>query len=217
MKGIKGNRDPARSNADLIRRDPYPSKSMTTVTSNGISSFGVLNEAEQQLLTSENEEKKIKKTTIKTNEKFLDKKRQERIDNLEERLEMLGKGRSGCLKFLKIFTIVVSVVSAVFTGGASLSALAISAAVRIASAAVMAIGAITTGLEQLKEAMGQKKIILNQAEGQNILAIIMETEKWIEDEKSQLKESQIREQESLEEYKHSLKDLEESFKSMIQI
>lgn len=191
---------------------------MSGIQTGNISAFGVVNEAEQQLLTSEAEEQKVRKSSVNDKKEVLQKHREERIDNLQDRIKMLGQGQSGCLKFLKIITLVGSALSAPFTFGSSLGlSLAITSAIRIASAVLTGVGAITSGLEQLKEAMREKKILLNKSEGQQILALISETEKWIEDEKSQLTDSNRREKESLDEYKQTLKDLEGSFQSMIYV
>lgn len=182
---------------------------------NTLSSFGVMTEVENQLLKSENENKKVQKTVIESKTEDLKHKRQERIDNLQERIKMVGQGQSGCLKFLKIVTIVASAVMAPFTAGASMGLTAgTTAALQIATAALSAIGAIVGGLEQLQEALKQSKLTLNQAEGQQILAIITETKKWIEDEQNLLQEATQNQRESLEEYKFMLSELEESFSTM---
>lgn len=181
---------------------------MTTVPSTSISSFGVVAEAENQILISEHEKARAAKTSIKTKKESLEQQRQERIDNLQERLKMMASSHGGCLKFLKVITLVASVISTPFTAGASAS---LATAV---SAILSAVGGIVTGLEQLKEAMKQKNLLLNQAEGQQILAIITETKKWIEDEQNLLQEASQSQRESLEEYKFMLSELEESFSTM---
>ncbi len=194
---------------------------MTVLASNNISSFGVVNEAEQQILISYEEDNKAAKTSVKYKERALEKFREERIENLQDRLNMLAQGQGGCLKFLKAIVCVAAAVSSVISGGTSLGLLAtasaLTSAMTIASAALSAIGAITQGLEQLHEALKQKKLILNDAQGQQIMAIINETQKWIEDEKNLLDGVHQDQKQSLEEYKLNLKDLEESFSAMINI
>ena len=184
---------------------------MTTVAPTGFSSFGVVAEAEQQILTSQNEEMKAAKTSVKYKEKVLEKSREERIENLQDRIKSLASGHSGCLKFLKIITFVASVVTIPFTGGASLT---LAAAV---SAILAAVGGIVSGVGQLLDALQQKKLILNQAQGQQILAIMQETKKWIEDEQNILKEASEDQKQTLEGFKMTLNDLEESFSAMVNI
>lgn len=186
---------------------------MQVPSNNKISSFGILNQAEQEILKSENETKEVYKSSIETNKSFLEQKRQERIDNLEERLRLLAKNNGGgCLKFLKVISIVVAAVTAPLSGG--LLSLPLAKAV---SLVLNAISSVVEGLEKLKAAMHQKEILLNQAGGQDLLRLIQETSEWIDDEKKFLDESNIREKESLEAYRQSLRDLEKSFESMIRV
>lgn len=192
---------------------------MATVTAGSagnLSSFGVVNEAEQQLLQSEAEEKKIQKSSVQYKQKALEKYHEQKIDNLQERLKALAGGHGGCIKFLKVISFVAMAIAAPITGGASLALEgAALAAMTIATAALTAIGKITDALIQLEEAMKDKKLILNQAEGLQIMAIIDETKKWIEDSKSQLKEAGEREQESFDEFYQMLQNLEASFQTML--
>lgn len=179
---------------------------MPLSASHRISSFGIVNEAQQQILQSLNEDKKIRKSSIQDKQKILERKREERIDNLEDRLKALASGRSECLQFIKVVTIVASAVAAPLTGGTSLG---------IGLGLVIgAIGAVSEGLMQLKAAMKNKEIVLNRAEEKTILAIINETEKWVEDEKTALEHSNERERLSLEEHKAMLQDLEGAIGSM---
>lgn len=187
---------------------------------NKISSFGVVNEAQHQILQSQDEDKKIHRSSVRDKQKLLERKREERIENLEERLKALASGRGGCLKFLQVISIVAAVVAAPISGGSSLGlglglSSMMTAATAIASAALGAIGALTEGLMMLKDAMKQKRILLNAAEEKMIMSIINETEKWVEDEKAALDHSNEQERESLEEYKSMLQDLERSFEAMI--
>ncbi|MDO8518800.1 MAG: hypothetical protein Q7T11_01395 [Deltaproteobacteria bacterium] len=184
---------------------------------NGVSAFGVVQEAENQLLSSEMEDRKVRKSAVNDKKEILHKSREERIENLHDRIKMLGSGGNRCLKFLKAITMIASIVATPFTAGASLSLIALSTAMTVAMAVVPALAAVTKGLEQLKEAMHQKKLVMNKSEGQQILAIIAETEKWIDDEKNQLNDSNKREKDSLDEYRQTLKDLEESFQTMIYV
>ncbi len=177
---------------------------MTTIAASNLSSFGVINEAEQQILNSEGEEKKTQKASVNDQQKSVQKFHEQRQENIEKRLHMLASGHAGCLKFLKIITMVVSAIAAPVTGGASLG---------IGGAVV----AIIDSLGQLKEAIKQKKLVLNQADGQQILELIQETQKWIDDSKSHLNDSNTRERGALDQYSQQLLDLETSFKTRIQI
>lgn len=183
-----------------------------------VSAFGVVNESFQEILRAEAEDRKISKSTIRDRERELHQYREERIKNLEQRLKMLAGGRKGCYKYLKVITIVVGALAAPFTGGTSLAgATAITMALTIAQAALSVASAITGGLEKLKNALHQKKIMLKQSEGEQILALIEETNKWMEDEKAQLSQGQERKRASLEEQSQTLKELDNSFRGIIKI
>lgn len=184
---------------------------MTPVAASNLSSFGVVNEAEQQILTSEGEEKKTQKASINDQKKSVEKLHEQRQENFEKRLHMLASGHAGCLKFLKVITMVASAIAAPLTAGASVG---IATAV---IAALTAVSGIVEGLGQLEEAMQQKKLVLNKAEGQQILMLIQDTQKWIDDSKSHLDDSNTRERDALDQYSQQLIDLETSFKTMIQI
>ncbi|HBF12830.1 MAG TPA: hypothetical protein DDW49_05500 [Deltaproteobacteria bacterium] len=181
---------------------------MTSIYTNNAIGFGVLNQAEQQILRNEAETQKSQKSEIRTKNSFVQKKREERIQNLQDRLKMMSQGHGGCLKALKIIATVAAVVAAPFTGGTTL-------AIIVAVTAVL--NTVATQLEQLKIALQQKNIVLNKAEGAQISAFIEETQKWVEDEKMNLHASKKKETQSLEEYQQTLRDLEHSIQSMIQV
>lgn len=191
---------------------------MSAIHSTAPNSFAIASDVETQILMSGAEDQKISKSTISDRSKILQKDRQEHMKNLEERIKQMAHGHGGCLKFLKVVSMVVGAIAAPISMGstAALSA-GLMAAMQVTTAVAGALGALTSGLDQLKQAAQAKKILLNQAEGQQILSLIDEAQKWIEDEKSHTQENQRQENESLDQYKATLKDLEQSFQTMINV
>lgn len=192
---------------------------MTIISADAPSNvFAIAADVEAQILRSTAEDQKVAKTSVNDKSEILRKNREERIHNLEEHLRMLSGGHGGCLKFLKVVSIVASAVAAPLSFGSSLGlGAAVTSAMQIATAVMGGLSAITMGLDQLKEAARAKKILLNQADGRQILAIIDETQKWVEDEKKNIQEYAARDRRSLDLYKNTLKDLEQSFQTMIQV
>lgn len=203
---------------------------MTSISPSPISSFGISAEVEQLLLKSQSEDMKSSKANVKAKGTFIEHKREERIQNLQDRIQALAQGQNGCLKFLKVAAIVGGAIAGVVSAGATVAAtaaaIAASAAITttttmtaaaIVSAALGGIEQITNGLLQLQEALKQKKLVLNSAQRQQIQMIITETKKWIEDEKSNLENITSSQKQSLDNFHQTLSDLEESFKAMSQI
>lgn len=189
---------------------------MPSIASTGVSSFGVVNDVEQQLLKSQNGDFKTNKSSINYKKTSLQKQREDHLKNLQDRIKMAAHGQNGCLKVLKVVTIVAGAVGAAFTGGASLMG-AVSATALITTAAIGAAGKIVDGLQQLEEAMKEKKLMLNEAQSKQIMGLIEETKKWIDDEKVHSDDLNQEQSQSLEEFASTLADLEQSFSAMTKV
>lgn len=194
--------------------------SQTIIDHQGLSTFSTINDATHSLINNQREIQKSHKSKINDHQKHLKQKREERLQNLEDRLRQVSQNHKGCMKSLRVISIVITSLAGFASMGTALPGLggALSA-MKIASKTIFAISEslnqLIGGLEELKEASQQKKLLINEAHAKEILAIIQETEKWIEEEKEGLKTSQKKEKRILEEHQSKLIELEKSYQSML--
>lgn len=171
------------------------------------SSMAIAAEVHTQMVASNAEDSKVQKNRVKSKHEEIKQQRQERLDNLEERIKLLAKGNNKCLKALKAITMVLAIAAAPFTGGSS-----VAIAIAVCSAVI---GALAKGLEVGQKGKKDKKLALNAADTKEITAIIQLTEKILNEEKSRLGQTNKRQSNAIEEYQQQLQDLQLGYEQLI--
>ena len=136
------------------------------IHSSTIDVLGLLNRAMGDIESGKAEENRSSKISVQGNKKFLEEKRQERLDKILENLKGIHHGK--CLGFLSFIVKGFATIAAPFSGGASL--------------ALNLGGLLVNGLDRLQQAKAQKNYLLSKADEEMLGQIIAEVSKLFDDE-----------------------------------
>lgn len=168
--------------------------------SHGLDLEALINNVSKDYAQSDIDDKKVTKARVQSYSGKIADKRQERLDNLKERLKGPGGG-GGCFKFLKavfkVFDFLLKPLSAITLGKFRVE--------------------LSKTLDMLKNAKHQKRLLALQANGQGILKSIQGLKKLLQDDFDRIKTQDDQSAKESQKIMQILDEIQDTFKTTSQV